>query len=317
VPGGDERDPEGDRTRSTGYLIGIDGGGTRTTIGFADVEGRELGRHVGGAGLVDPRRPEETVGRLVALVGDGVRALGLGERAAALCAGLAGVGPTSIREAVERQLSSAGIAGKALVISDGEAALMGAFGGGAGILVVSGTGSVAFGRGENGRVERCGGWGMVVGDEGSGYELARAALRAVLHSVDGRAVETRLLSILQDALGAASPDDIPALVGRAEKAAVAALAPLVLRAAEDGDALARELLAEAALDLAAHTDALANRLGPWSRPPDVVLHGGVATHPYFSSHLTRVLGRPPWPLRVVAPLGDAVSGALECARRMA
>ena len=154
--------------------------------------GTELARVSGAAGLVDPRHPEHSAEVIAQLVRMASAQAGLSAPPAALCAGLAGVGNEAERVAVEQAL--AGTARVVRVVSsDGEIALHGAFGGGPGVLLIAGTGSVAYGRGPDGRMDRCGGWGMFVGDEGSGYALGRAALAAALRSVDGREAETRLL----------------------------------------------------------------------------------------------------------------------------
>lgn len=304
------------RSISVRYFVGIDGGGTRTTLGISDESGREILRRVGPAGLVDPRRPSATADFLVSLVREAAHSAGFTGPAAALCAGLAGVGNPTEREVVEGALARSGVADLVSVVSDGETALHGALQGGPGILVISGTGSVAYGRAEDGRIERCGGWGMLLGDEGGGYEIGRAGLRAALLAVDGRGPQTRLLPHLLQTLGMAIPEAIPSWAARAEKAEVAMLAVHVLRLAEQGDAVAHEIVAEAALDLAAHVDALMARLRPWSEPPAVVLHGGVARDPVFGPTVRTVLATRQPPVRVVESAADAVTGALEFARAL-
>jgi N-acetylglucosamine kinase-like BadF-type ATPase len=237
--------------------------------------------------------------------------------ATALCAGLAGVGNPVEREIVEATLLRSRVAERVLVLSDGEIALAGAFHGGPGILVIAGTGSVAYGHAEDGRAARCGGWGMVLGDEGGGYQLGRAGLRAALFSVDGRGPKTQLLPALLEVLGLAVPEAIPSWVARADKSEVAFLAVHVLRVALKGDAVAREIMLEAALDLAAHVDALIERLGPWSKPPAVALHGGLAQDPIFSPQVRAILRAQHQRMRLVEPAADAVTGALEHARSIA
>ncbi|MEX2582780.1 MAG: BadF/BadG/BcrA/BcrD ATPase family protein [Gemmatimonadota bacterium] len=296
------------------YYVGIDGGGTRTTVGIADESGTELLRRIGPAGLVDAKRPSATVDLLVTLVRDAAGAAGLELPATALCAGLAGVGNATERELVQEALERSGVADRVVVISDGEAALDGALGGGPGILLIAGTGSVAYGRSEDGRVEHCGGWGMILGDEGSGYRIGQAGLSAALLYADGRGAETKLLPGLMEALGLAIPDAIPPWAARAEKSEIALLAVHVLRLADRGDRVAREIVMEAALDLGAHVGALVERLGPWTSTPAVVLHGGVALDPVFSVHVARVLRSCTTPVRLVASRADAVTGALEHAR---
>lgn len=298
------------------YFVGIDGGGTRTTLGICDEHGTELLRRIGPAGLVDPRRPTATAELLVTLVQEAFRSAGLEGPAAGMCAGLAGVGNAAEREVVETTFIRAGVADAVAVLSDGETALHGALRGGPGILVISGTGSVAYGRAEDGRVERCGGWGMWLGDEGGGYAIGREGLRAALLSVDGRGPKTDLLPGLLEILGLAIPDALPPWIARAEKSEVALLAMHVLRIADRGDRVAREIVAEAALDLASHVDALVARLAPWSEPPAVVLHGGVAQDPVFGPTVTRILEKRAEPVRVVPSAADAVTGALEYARTL-
>ena len=298
------------------YFVGIDGGGTRTTLGIADETGRELLRRVGPAGLVDPLRPAETAQLLVELVREAAASASMDGPAAALCAGLAGVGNPADRALVEATFVGSGVADRVAIITDGEAALLGALGDAPGILVIAGTGSVAYGRGEDGRTARCGGWGMILGDEGSGYEVGCAGLRAALMAADGRGPRTQLLNVLPDVLGVGSVEELPSWVARAEKAEVARIAPHVLRLADGGDAAAREIIVAAALDLALHVDALMDRLGPWSQPPAVVLHGGFARDPLFSSHLAGVLRGRPRSVRLTEPAADPVTGTLAYARRL-
>ncbi|MBV9109162.1 MAG: N-acetylglucosamine kinase, partial [Gemmatimonadetes bacterium] len=256
-------------------FAGIDGGGTKTALALADDDGRELARRVGPAGLVDPRAPAATAEMLAALVREALAEAGIAEKPVALCAGLAGVGNERERAEVEAALAAAGVAERVQVTTDGAIALEGALGGRAGILIIAGTGSVAYARGEDGRVERCGGWGMIVGDEGSAWSLGRNGLAAALRAADGRGAETALLPHFLRLLELDGPSGIPPWVGRAEKAAVAALAVHVIDAAAAGDAVAAALVRREAGELAAHAAALARRLEPWSATIPVVFHGGV------------------------------------------
>jgi glucosamine kinase len=299
------------------HLIGIDGGGTRTTLALADATGREILRRTGPAGLVDPRRPAATAEMLADLVKEACGAAGVHGPVDALCAGLAGVGNRDEREVVEAVLGRSGIARRVAVLGDGETALIGALGGGPGVLVIAGTGSVAHGRSEDGRVERCGGWGMVVGDEGSGFALGRAALAAALQAVDGRGSDSTLLPALLDALGLAAAEAIPPWAGRAEKSEIASLAVHALRQADAGDAAALAVVTGAADALALHVRALTERLGPWSDTIDVVLHGGLASDPSFRTHLLSALDRLGLPVNVREPHADAVAGAVRYARELA
>ncbi|HEX8320666.1 BadF/BadG/BcrA/BcrD ATPase family protein [Longimicrobium sp.] len=298
------------------FFAGVDGGGTRTTLVLADADGRELARAEGPAGLVDPRHPERSAEVIAGLVREAVGGLGPGRVPDALCAGLAGVGNEAERVAVEEALAELGVAGRVRVASDGEIALEGAFGGGAGILLIAGTGSVAYGRAGDGRMERCGGWGMIVGDEGSGYALGREGLKAALRSVDGREPPTPLLARFLDTLGLEHAREIPPWAGRVEKADVAALAREVLEAAALGDAVSMRVVRAQAAELAGHVGALASRLAPWPGEVPVVFHGGVLQNELFASLVSGHLGDTGHTCRVRPPQADAVHGALAYARAL-
>ncbi|HEX2187248.1 MAG TPA: BadF/BadG/BcrA/BcrD ATPase family protein [Longimicrobiaceae bacterium] len=298
------------------FLAGVDGGGTKTLVALADESGRELARRTGPAGLVDPRHPEVAAQTVASVVREAMRGAGLDAPLEVLCAGLAGVGNLAEREAVRQALLASGVAARVEVVTDGQTALEGALGGGAGILLISGTGSVAYGRGEDGRVERSGGWGMVVGDEGSGFAIGRAGLVAALRSVDGRGPETRLLPLFLELLGVEDVHGIPPWAGRSAKAEIAALATHVIRAAGDGDAVALRLVDDEARALAEHAAALRCRLDPWSGAVPVVFHGGVLGTALFSGLVEQALAGADPSLRVAPPVADAVAGALRFARAL-
>jgi glucosamine kinase len=295
-------------------LAGVDGGGTKTLVALADENGNELIRRSGPAGLVDPRHPTAAAEVVAGVVREAVRDAGLSGAPVVLCAGLAGVGNRAEREAVREALLAAGVAGRVLVVTDGETALEGVLGGEPGILLIAGTGSVAYGRGPDGRVERCGGWGMVVGDEGSGFAIGRGGLVAALRAVDGRGAQTRLLPFFLELLGVEDVRGIPPWAGRAAKAEIAALAEHVVRAAEEGDAVARGIVEVEARCLAEHAVALRCHLDPWRGPVPVVFHGGVLNSALYAGMVKQALADADPVLRVVPPVADAVAGALRLAR---
>ena len=299
------------------FVIGIDGGGTQTRLAVADLDGHERLRHTGPAGLIDPRDPAAASATLNKVIRDAATAAGARLPATALCAGLAGSGAATLREEVRRGLEAAGVARRIAVVHDGEIALDGALGGRPGVLLAAGTGSVAYGRGEDGRTARCGGWGALAGDEGSAYAIGREALRAALRAADGRGPPTQLLAELTGVLGLEDPYEVPAWVGRASKADVAGLAPVVIRVAGAGDATANRILVEAAAELALHVETLLRRLGPWSGPVPVIFHGGLLAHTglpesamdRLRTGTVRVVSRP--------AEADAVTGAVRRALDLA
>jgi glucosamine kinase len=234
-------------------VVGVDGGGTRTRALALDSKGREVSVLDGPPGIVDPRKPGAGIPALqrliVELVGDGVEV-------AALWVGLAGVGREPVRRSVEAALAVTGIARVVGVGTDLDAALQDATGGDPGLLLVAGTGSAAVRRLADGKVVRSGGWGLLLGDEGSGYWIGLEGLRALAGAADGRSPATELTALLLGETALSGVDGIVEWSARASKADIAALAPHVLRAAEEGDPVATAIRVRAVEELRALVAAL-------------------------------------------------------------
>ncbi|MFD1271022.1 BadF/BadG/BcrA/BcrD ATPase family protein [Streptomyces kaempferi] len=195
------------------------------------------------------------------------------------------------------------------VTSDAVTAHAGALGGGAGVVLAAGTGAVTVGIGEDGTFARVDGWGPWLGDEGSGAWIGRAGLRAALRSHDGRGPATALTAAAAERYG--DLDRLPATVGHSANPArlTAAFAPLVAGAAADGDAVATEIMRDAAAALAEAVVAAARRAGG-TRPLPVAVTGGLTgigaplMDPFAA--LLRASGLP---LQVTPALGDPLHGA--------
>jgi N-acetylglucosamine kinase len=164
-----------------------------------------------------------------------------------------------------------------VVTDDAAIALAGATAGEPGIVTIAGTGSIAFGRNADRRTARTGGWGYIFGDEGSGFDIARQALRAALRAEEGWGPPTALMRTLLDATGSADANgalhrfytpDWP-------RSRVAALAPLVDEAAVAGDAVACDILHNAAQQLAVLTSSVRQQLWQPGEPARVAWTGGV------------------------------------------
>ncbi|MGB9590485.1 MAG: N-acetylglucosamine kinase [candidate division WOR-3 bacterium] len=159
------------------------------------------------------------------------------------------------------------------VISDAEAALLGAFAGGPGVVVIAGTGSVALGRGRDNRFLRAGGFGHVFGDKGGGFWLARKAISAALEAIDGIRGETGLIGLLEE-----EPRDfVLGLMGGDLVKKTASLAPRVIALAEDGDETAMEIVGEGLRYLVGLASGLVQRLGD----VPVSYHGGLFGSVFF------------------------------------
>ncbi|MGQ0537755.1 MAG: BadF/BadG/BcrA/BcrD ATPase family protein, partial [Gemmatimonadaceae bacterium] len=245
----------------TTLVIGVDGGGTSTRAMVADDHGAELATADGGASAVSPGKAAQSA----AVIADVVRsALGKTDvtrfSARRLVVGVAGVGRDRERAALKSALEPLELADETLVCPDATIALEDAFGDGPGILVVAGTGSIAYGRGPTGTIERCGGWGPFCGDEGSGTWIGRRALSIVTAAADGREPETSLSSAVLSALALKEHGDLIAWAAQASSAELAGLAPVVFDAAAAGDLRANSLLSLAAEELMLHVRSLGRSL---------------------------------------------------------
>jgi glucosamine kinase len=170
------------------------------------------------------------------------------------------------------------VSDEVVVTTDAQIALDDAFGDGPGILLIAGTGSVAFGRSPTDEQDRCGGWGPLLGDEGSALWLVRRALNAASAAADGREPETALLGALLTSTECTEADEFIAWIANASNTDIASLAPIVLTTAEGGDLRANTITAMAAEELVLHVRTLARRLFVDERAAvSVAFSGGLLT----------------------------------------
>lgn len=254
--------------------MGVDGGGTHARAVIFDDRGQEIARGEAPGAVVTLLDPGAAVSAVTAAVRAAAERGGVALPGAFLWAGLAGAGHERSRAAVEAALARAGLARSLRVGTDAEAAFHAAFSGRPGLMLIAGTGSVAWARGPAGRV-RVGGWGQVLGDEGSGYAIGLAAARAAVRGEDGRSPATELLPEILTELGFDDPTELIPWAASASKAELASLVPLVARCAEGGDAPARSILEGAVAELESHVAAILEKSGPWPSRPELLLYGGL------------------------------------------
>ena len=258
-------------------VVGVDGGGSSTRVYVADERGQVRFKAIGEGSAVTPGAESDSAETIGALVKSAVIDAEMGHlMPRALVVGVAGVGREAQKVALQQELERLEVAETVVVLSDAEAAMEDAFADGPGILLIAGTGSIAWGRSPAGTMQRCGGWGPVLGDEGSGAWLGRKALQVIAAAHDGREPETALTGAVLTAL---ELDDVAALItwaASASPADMAALAPAVLSAAEVGDLRANTIVTIAVEELALHIRALARALFVDERAAiPVALHGGL------------------------------------------
>jgi glucosamine kinase len=258
-------------------VIGVDGGGTKTLVWVAGEDAIPLGEATGPASAVIPGAEEHSAEVIAQVVREAMRAAGRGDsRVRAICAGLAGVGREAPRSALLTALEALDLAEDVVVRADAAVAMDDAFDEGPGILLIAGTGSVAFGRGPAGAEARAGGWGPICGDEGSGAWIGRRALSVVTAASDGREPETALTGALLTVVDVNDVDDLVPWAARATPAQLATLAPVVAAVADAGDLRANAILSLAAEELVLHVRALARKLfGDERAAIPVALTGGL------------------------------------------
>lgn len=276
----------------------VDLGKSRCRVVIAGDGERVARAGVGAPGLAAAGGVESALEAILPLLeSDRLDLIGVGAAGAWLA-------PHAAQELSSRLAAASGAA--VAVASDVVTAHAGALAGAGGVLLIAGTGAAALGVDADG-ARLVDGWGPELGDFGSGSWLGREALRAVLRADDALGARTALTAAIVQPVGA--PSDIQAWLAQREPLPrrLATLAPLVLDAAADGDAVAGEIVAEGIRLLTATAVAASTRTA------DVVIHGGLTDHAWFRASLTSSLqtaGR-----TIVPASGDALDGALLLARR--
>jgi N-acetylglucosamine kinase-like BadF-type ATPase len=261
----------------TDLLLGIDGGGSGTRALLADCSGALLGAGAAGPGNYQAAGFDAATHAIRSAIDAAFRDAGI-DRAgpvAAICLGLAGAGRPEDRLRFEAWATQQGIARRCAVVSDAELALIAGTPEGWGVALICGTGSIAWGRTPDGHSARAGGWGYLLGDEGSGYDIAVRALRLATQTADGRSAAPALLYAALDHWNLQAPEQLIGQVYRAEttRAEIAALARRIVALADAGEPAAISLLDEAARDLARLVVAVARKLNLIA--PPVALAGGL------------------------------------------
>ena len=292
-------------------ILGIDGGGTKMTGCLLNGEGRILAYR---------EQPPAIYAKLQGQIVQPIQQLllklfedaGVTNRSVAI-AGICstGIGRPRDREIVTQALNAARIAEHVVVDSDAAGALAGAFAGGPGIIVNAGTGSFAVARTDSGELVRVGGWGYLIGDEGSGFALARNALNAALQDWDGRGEKTALRSMFEKHFGVESIDLAISQIYAPDfdRGQMARLSPLIFGAAEQGDSVAARLIRETGFELGRHVMAAVHRFGSAKRIALSLMGNLFRRETELLPSFWEALGKESSRIDVVQPRFEAVIGA--------
>lgn len=298
-------------------FLGVDGGQTSTVALIADDTGKVLG--AGRGGPCNHVRGDEARARFIQAISECLSAACQEARLdpshiqfEAACLGFSGgVGG---KDGYSREV----IRSRAFKIThDAQIALTGATAGDPGIIVIAGTGSIAFGENSQGKTGRAGGWGYIFGDEGGAFDIVRQALRAALAAEEGWGPPTALRDALLQHTGEASADGLThSWYSRFNRQYIAGLAPLVDQAARDGDALARDILIRAAHHLCDLTSHVHGILFQPAETIPIAYIGGVFECRFLTNALLQSISHT-LGCNAAPPLFPPAAGALISALRMA
>jgi N-acetylglucosamine kinase-like BadF-type ATPase len=294
-------------------VVGVDGGGTKTLALATDLEGQWQARGLAGPSNLHSVGFESACLAIESAISGALAGADL----LALCLGLAGAGR---QDELERftawaQAKYPGVSLK--VLSDAEILLVSGASAGPAMALICGTGSIVYGRTAAGELLRAGGWGYLFGDEGSGYAIGAAALRAVMQAEDGRAMPTLLTGLMLARFGLEnSPGLVPSIYGsESPRTKIAGLADLVEQAALAEDAIAISILKTAAFDLARMVQTVYRKLG--GVPVALTLTGNtVLRGEYLASLFRKTCAEIGLRFSVVLEVPEPAEGAVLLARSL-
>ena len=258
------------------FALGVDGGGSKTLAIVVDERGNERGRAVAGSSNHTGGGIEQSIRSIYSAVEEAARQAGCVLPMSSGWFGLAGVDRRADYDLILPYLKP--LAHNIRLTNDAELVLSG-LPGAVGVALIAGTGSIALGRNARGTIARSGGWGHIIGDEGSGYDLGRRCLQAVARATDGRGQATMLTDLL---LKHWQLDDASGMIGKVynedSKATVASLSALVFAAARNGDEVACGIVDDAARELALAVMAVQHMLDFDGEQVALALGGGLLLH---------------------------------------
>ncbi|MBZ5703991.1 MAG: hypothetical protein LAN63_01420 [Acidobacteriia bacterium] len=297
-------------------FLGIDGGGSKTSCAIGD-EASLLGSGTAGGSNVIRVGEERAREALSAAIRQACTVANVTPaQVQRACVGMAGAARPEISEVVRRLVAEI-ISAEIEVVGDMVIALEAAFGGGPGVVVIAGTGSIAYGQDSAGQSARAGGWGFAISDEGSGHWIGRSAIAAALRAFDeAPAGNSPLFAAMMRFWRVETREQFVLVANGSPPPDFAALLSIVLSAADAGDPLARTVLTQAGAELAAIAKIVIRRLFPEADTVPVAMSGGVFRNSALVRQVFYNSLRSEYPKATITPtVIDPVRGALELARK--
>ena len=297
------------------FIVGVDGGGTKTVALLGDLAGNVLARGISGPSNANAVGFEAACSALESAI-NRVRTHSSGE-IRALCFGLAGAGRKEDTEQFQTWAAQKFPGAVVKVVSDAEMLLMAAAPAGPAVALICGTGSIVYGRTRTGELIRAGGWGYLFGDEGSGFAIGSAALRAVMQAHDGRGSETLLSGLVLQRYRVGTPPELVHAIYGAEspRLTIASLAALVEQAAEQNDSVAIAILEESAAELVRTIAAVSPQLGR-SPVPLVIAGGTMLQGRYLKTAFHQACKTQGLEFKTILYMAEPAEGALQLARQL-
>jgi N-acetylglucosamine kinase-like BadF-type ATPase len=256
------------------HVLGIDAGGSKTVALLADADGRIVGEGRAGAANLQTEGELEVEKTLHTVIDQATEHHH--PPPAAVCLGIAGVDREDDGRIIREIMRRLGFRSNTLIVNDALIALVAGAGASPGVVLISGTGSIAYGVSPLGVAARAGGWGPTLGDEGSGYWIGRRALAAVMRDVDGRGPRTDLTRLVLKHFSLPRPELLVAEIYHQPQGrrAIASLGAVVDRARADGDPVSIDIMTHAADELTLAATSVITRLDMRGQLFPVLLAGG-------------------------------------------
>lgn len=292
------------------YVAGWDGGGTKTAMQVMDVEGSLLLTSEAGGLNYNSNTKEELKVTIHTLLSEMSKMQGGLEAYDMLCVSTAGISNPMALGFFQQTIKEMGLTCEIIFVGDHEGALYGALGKSEGMVLISGTGSICFGKNIDGVKSRSGGWGHIIDDEGSGYAIGRDILSAAVQSYDKRVPKSILYDMVLEKIGGKSVEDIIHYTYKkaAGKKEIASLAPLLNEALNKEDSQAIAISNKAAIELVKLVIPVSHELQ--LEQGEIALMGGILTHyTVIREKVEYQLHNALPKLKVIEAKSDCVTGA--------